>query len=109
LSEDWDIYEILSFLKDIPENKIVFTGHVKEKIKDREIPYDLIVNSILNETPLAISKQDFSKFKVKYPFKYDKSRYDLVIIILVEPVTKTLKVITTYKENVKKRVREDGS
>ncbi|KAF5039949.1 hypothetical protein [Methanobacterium aggregans] len=105
MSEDWDIYEILSFLKDIREDKIVFTGHVKEKIEDRGISYDTIVNSILNETPLAISKQNFSKFKVKYPFKNNESRYDLVVVVAVEHVTKSLKVITTYKENVKKRVR----
>lgn len=105
---DINFYEFAKFLINIHDDRIKFTGHVEDKIKDRGLSKEVVKDLILYETPVGMLKQDLTKFKVYYPFPDKESTYDLIIILAIDNNTKVLKPVTTYQQTIKRRVRRNG-
>ncbi len=93
----------LSYLKDISKKQINILPHALERTTIKE---EWIYNCILKGEPQGIIKQRTNRVRIyyKHPTKGDK--YDFIIIIdITEFSTKCIKVVTTYEQSVKRRVR----
>ncbi len=104
-----DIVYILDCLSKLKQNDLYSTSHFELRVRQRtnNILTDVngIISIILNDKPVGISKQDETKFKLKYNLNTD---YDLTIIIsnrTLNPITFNL--VTCFIEDSKKRLRED--
>jgi len=72
-------------------------------MNDRNLDYKWILNSLLNEKPQGILKQDLNKFKLHYNHPTKKG-YDLIIIIAIINSPENIIKVTTYEQNVKRRL-----
>jgi len=104
-----DIGYILDCLLKIKKSDLYSTAHFELRIKQRTNNILSDVNSIhsliLKDKPVGISKQDETKFKVKYNLNAD---YDLTIIIsnrTLNPISFNL--VTCFIEHSNRRLRED--
>lgn len=104
-----DIGYILDCLLKIKESDLYSTSHFELRVKIRTNNILSDVNGIkliiLKDKPVEISKQDETKFKLKYNLNAD---YDLTIIIsnrTLNPISFNL--ITCFIEHSAKRLRED--
>lgn len=80
-------------------NNIIYDIHSELKVRIREIPKEYIGFYLKERDPVLIEYQD-SRHKLF--FEYDKKN-DLIIVI--EILTESLKIITTYKQNKKRRLK----
>ena len=93
----------LSYLKGIKKNQIDIVPHA---LKRDTIRPEWIYDCILNDEPQGILIQRKNRFRIYYKHPTKENKYDLVIIIdAVESSTKCIKVVTTYEQLVKRRVR----
>lgn len=104
-----DIGYILDCLLKLKESDLYSTAHFELRVRQRtnNILSDVngICSIILKDKPVAISKQDETKFKLKYNLNDD---YDLTIIIsnrTLNPISFNL--VTCFIEDSNKRLRED--
>lgn len=104
-----DIDYILNCLSKIKASDLYSTTHFEVRIRQRKNNILSDVNSIysiiLKDKPVEISKQDETKFKLKYNIDTD---YDLTIVIssrTLNPISFNL--VTCIIENSDKRLRED--
>lgn len=95
----------IQILSDVDKDSIEIIPHCYDSLFDRDIPEEWIYNSILNEEPNGILYQGKNKFRVYY--QHQNSNHDLILIIEIQNLknAKPIKVITTYEQNVKRRVR----
>lgn len=106
-----DLNEALVCLSQINEKNLHRTKHFKirfDQRKDKICP-DLkgICTTIINEKPVAISKQDNEKFKLGYELN---DEYDLIIIVSINTKKSiSINLVTCYIEGSVKRLRKDGS
>lgn len=102
-----DIDDALVCLSRIEKCDLHKTIHFEKRVHQREdhicLDIDNIDEKIINEKPVAISKQNDTKFKVCYELDND---YDLIIIINIQnQKPSTINLVTCYKEESKKRRR----
>ena len=105
-----DIDYILDRLLHISESNLYATKHFQKRVDQRKnnIHPDIngIYATILNEKPIAISKQDETKFKISYELDND---YDLTIIIsIISRNSLTVNLVTSYIEKSIQRRRKDN-
>lgn len=88
--------------RPIFKEKIIIRHHALKRIKQqRKIEKEHIFDCLINKNLKGILDQDFNKFKLYYE-NPQNPKYDLVIVVVIE---NNIKVITTYIQNVRKRVR----
>lgn len=105
MMSDVDLEEVILTLNTTPKNQVIFTYHALEKMNDRGITENWIVDALLNQKLQGITKQDSNKFRMYYTHPTKKG-YDLIIVIaIVNSPGKVIRVVTTYKQNEKVRVR----
>ena len=105
-----DIDKALVHLSEINKSNINTTKHFNTRFAQRkqQIPLNLndIHTKIINEKPVAITKQNSTKFKLCYELSSD---YDLTIIISVNTKKSLIiNLVTCYIEKANKRWRKDG-
>lgn len=102
---DIDLEKMIHILSVTPKNQINLTYHALNKMNDRDLAEDWIFESLLNKKPQGILKQDSNKFKLHYKHPM-KNEYDLIIVIaVINSPKKTIRVVTTYEQTVKRRLR----
>ena len=93
----------LSHLEGISQEQIDILPHALER---DNITEELIYDCILNDEIVGILEQRDNRFRIYYKHPTKEDRYDLVIIIdVIKTSTKCIKVVTTYEQSVKRRVR----
>jgi hypothetical protein len=109
LDDILDIDSILEGLSKISASDLHSTKHFGVRVDQRKNDVVPDVNAIrtiiLKDKPVCISKQDETKFKLKY--KIDDN-YDLTIIISTRNLNPiSFNLITGFIESSKTRLRED--
>ncbi|MEN4017534.1 MAG: DUF4258 domain-containing protein [Methanobacterium sp.] len=103
---DIDLENVPPTLAATSKKQIIFTYHALEKMYDRELAESWIIDSLINQKPQGILKQDLNKFRMYYVHPA-KDGYDLIIVIaIVNSPEKVIRVVTTYEQNEKVRVRK---
>ncbi|MCD4842118.1 MAG: hypothetical protein K8R08_09005 [Methanosarcinales archaeon] len=102
-----DIDDVLVCLSQIDKTNLHKTIHFEKRVNQRKDNIQLKLNSIdetiINEKPVCISKQDDTKFRLCYDL--DKN-YDLIIVLNIKtPKPLTINLVTCYNEDSKKRRR----
>lgn len=101
---DYNIDEAREIMKNHHHNDLVITSHFEERCLYRKLDINYIVNCLLNEIPLSISKTTNNRFKLIYPHE-TKSSMDLYVIIEIDENC-IVKLITAYSNNRGRRERE---
>ena len=102
-----DIDDVLVCLSQIDMTDLHKTIHFGKRVNQRKDNIQLKLNSIdetiINEKPVCISKQDDTKFRLCY--ELDKN-YGLIIVLNIKtPKPLIINLVTCYKEDSKKRRR----
>lgn len=93
----------LSYLEGISKEQIDIRPHALER---DEIAEEWLYNSLLNGKILAISQQREYRFRIHYEHPTKREKYDLILVIdVIKNSTTCIKVVTTYVQAVKRRVR----
>ena len=78
--------------------------HLQERWLERDFEIDYVVDCLLNEIPLSISKTMVNRFKLIYPHE-TKPSMDLYVIIEIDEYG-IVKMITAYPNDKRRRERE---
>lgn len=94
-------------LENLRKDQIDIGPHALDKIsKDRKIDKKWIYNCLINGEKQGVLKQRHNRFRIYYKHPTKADRYDLIIIIdIVKSSKKNIKVVTTYEQSNKIRVR----
>lgn len=93
----------LSYLEDVSHEQIDILPHALRRETIRE---EWIYDCILNGEILGILEQRKNRFRIYYKHPTKAEKYDLIIIIdVMGTSTKCIKVVTTYEQSIKRRVR----
>jgi len=99
---------ILGNLKkiEITEEKLRETRHTNYRFGRRSLQFsrNAVYSSLINRTPVGISKSNYNTFKLIHEHPKRKSQ-DLYIIIAIDE-HENVKLITVYSYNRKRRVRK---
>lgn len=97
-----DVY----FLKNLTLDNINLRPHSINKMFDRNIKDEWIYDCLLNKKLMGIIKQRPQRFRLYYNHPEKSQNYDLIIVIDVSSsISKYIKVVTTYEQEVDRRVR----
>lgn len=110
MTKRWTVYDLKEFLGSLKKEHIRFTLHGKKQLKryekkESEIPKSIVVDLLINETPVSITKQHRKKFGLMYPYPLDKN-HDLFVAISIKD--KFINIVTIYKSNKEKRWKPNG-
>lgn len=93
----------LSYLEGVSQEQIDILPHA---LRRETISEEWVYNCILNGEILGILEQRKNRFRIYYKHPTKADRYDLIIIIdVIETSAKCIKVVTTYEQSIKRRVR----
>jgi len=93
----------LSYLKDVSKNQIDIIPHA---LKKDTISPEWIYDCLLNKEPRGILTQRDNRFRIYYNHPTKEEKYDFIIVIdIIKFSTKCIRVVTTYEQSVKRRIR----
>jgi hypothetical protein len=96
----------VDFLKDLTLNNIDLRPHSINKMADRDIKDEWIYECLINRKLMGILKQRPHRFRLYYNHPEKSQKYDLIIVIDVSySISKYINVLTTYEQEVDRRVR----
>lgn len=100
--------EALENLKKSSRKDIEIIPHAYDALYDfdRNIKEELLYDCILKRDLDGILKQRTNRFRLYYKQDGFRKNYDLIIIIEFDRSSdKNIKVVTTYEQSIKRRVR----
>lgn len=105
---DFNIEQVLKILRDlktgnIGENTIRSSRHVLDNWFSRGTDQNLVYSSLIEKTPVGISKTGLNTFKLVYDESNRKSQ-DLYVIIAIEE-NREIKILTIYHFSKERRER----
>jgi hypothetical protein len=96
----------VDFLKNLSLDNINLRPHSINKMFDRDIKDEWIHDCLLNQKLMGILKQRPQRFRLYYNHPEKSQKYDLIIVIDVSSsISKYINVVTTYEQEVDRRVR----
>ena len=101
---DYNIDEARAILKNYDPDDLRIIPHLQERWLERDFKINYIVDCLLNEIPLSISKTMVNRFKLIYPHE-TKPSMDLYVIIEIDEYG-IVKIITAYPNDKRRRERE---
>lgn len=101
---DYNIDEAREILKNYAPDDLRIIPHLQERWLERDFKINYIVDCLLNEIPLSISKTMVNRFKLIYPHE-TKPSMDLYVIIEIDEYG-IVKIITAYPNDKRRRERE---
>ena len=108
---DYNIEQVINILGnlkkiEITEEKLRETRHTNYRFGRRSLQFsrNAVYSSLINRTPVGISKSNYNTFKLIHEHPKRKSQ-DLYIIIAIDE-HENVKLITVYSYNRKRRVRK---
>ena len=102
--KDYNIDEAREILKSHNPNEIRIIPHLQERWLERDFEINYIINCLIKEIPLSISKTYMNRFKLIYHHE-TKTSMDLYVIIEINDFG-IVNVITAYPKNKRSRERE---
>ncbi len=101
---DYNIDEAREILKNHDPDDLRIIPHFQERWLERDFEIDYVVDCLLNEIPLSISKTMVNHFKLIYPHE-TKPSMDLYVIIEIDEYG-IVKMITAYPNDKRRREHE---
>jgi len=96
----------VDFLEDLSRDSIEFTPYSTYRRQNRHILSEWIYHCLINEELVGILKQRSYRFRLYYSHPIEPHKYDLLIVVDVfYGLLKYIIVVTTYEQEIKKRVR----
>lgn len=92
---------ILPPLVGVKKNQIDILPHALER---ETIQKNWIYDVILNKEPSGVLKQREDRYRIYYEHP-TKNKYDFIVVIDIKNSPKIIKVVTTYEQSNKRRVR----
>ena len=102
--KDFNIDEAREILSSHNPEDLKIISHMEERWVVREFDINYIVNCLLNEIPLSISKTMPNRFKLIYPHRTRKTKDWYVIIEIGDD--EIVSIITAYSEDKARRKHE---
>ena len=104
--KDYDINETLKIIQSQTMHTLKIIPHLQQRELERDFKINYLINCILNQIPLGISKTYYNRFKIIYPHE-TKPSLDLYIIIEIND-NNEVTIISAYPKNKSRREREYG-
>lgn len=101
---DYNIDDARETLKNHDPNDLKIIPHLQQRWLERDFEINYVVNCLLNEIPLSISKTMVNRFKLIYPHE-TKPSMDLYVIIEIDEYG-IVTVITAYPNDRWRREHE---
>lgn len=96
------IFQYSDILKNIESsNEIKFSKHGKERIQERGVNTQKLVELIINGEPVGVNYQGESRYEIIY--EYDEY-YDIYVI--TNYLLNKLKIITTILKPIERRLKQ---
>ena len=102
--KDYNIDEAREILKSQNPDDLKIIPHVEKRWLERDFEINYLVNCLLNNIPLSISKTYYNRFKLIYPHETKTSK-DLYVIIEIS-YDENVTIITAYPEEKTRREHE---
>ena len=100
--------QALQYLKESSREDIMILPHAYDDMYDfdRDIKEELLYDCLLKRSDDGIIKQKRNRFRLYYKQEGIRMNYDLIIIIEFGITFRNnIKVVTTYEQSTKRRVR----
>ena len=100
--------QALNYIKECSRGDIIILPHAYDAMYDfdRNIEEELLYDCLLKKNVEGIIKQRSNKFRLYYKQGGLRINYDLIMVIEFDNNSKkNIKVVTTYEQSVKRRVR----
>lgn len=105
-----NIAEVIFLLSEIRKERIIITEHTKKRLIERNLDEKWIYECLINQEIKGILEQrDSRESDYKYKVLYEhpvKQKYDIIIVFAIANLSeRSIRIITTYKQERVRRVR----
>lgn len=104
--KDYNINEAINIINAQNPNTLQIVPHLQQRELERDFELNYLIECLLNQIPLSISKTTHNRFKLIYPHE-TKPTLDLYIIISIND-NENITIISAYPKNKNRRQREHG-
>ena len=101
---DYNIDEAREILRSQNPVKLKIIPHVEKRWLERDFEINYLVDCLINQIPLSISKTYYNRFKLIFPHE-TKHTKDLYVIIEISD-DRNVTIITAYPEEKARREHE---
>jgi hypothetical protein len=96
----------VDFLENLARDDIDLKSHSTDRMKKRQIKVKWIYHCLISEKLMGILKQRSYRFRLYYLHPEKPHKYDLIIVVdIFHDLAKFINVVTTYEEEIERRVR----
>lgn len=101
---DYNIDEVRQILKNHNGDELKLVPHFHQRWLERDFKINYVIDCLLNNIPLSITKTNINRFKLIFPHE-TKPTMDLYVIIEIDDYG-IVTVLTAYTNNKRRREHE---